>query len=90
MIKTRKMKNFSEEAFFAEVAVICLDQMPTETEEIDGLTKKGSILLPLPSLIVLLQHVSETLPTLGCMTFLRVTIIWLLRSNVQWGNRKLS
>ena len=37
MIKTRKMKNFNEESFLADVSGICWEQMLTETDDIDVL-----------------------------------------------------
>ena len=43
MIKTRKMKNLSEEAFLADVAVIYWGQMPTEMDDIVVLVSNRSV-----------------------------------------------
>ena len=42
MIKTRKMKNFNEEAFLADVSSICWEQMLSETDDIDVLVSNWS------------------------------------------------
>ena len=47
MIKTRKMKNFNEESFLADVFGICWDQMLTETDDIDVLVSSWSNLFSL-------------------------------------------
>ena len=47
MIKTRKMKNFNEEAFMADVSGICWEQMPTGTDDIDVLVSNWSNLFSL-------------------------------------------
>ena len=41
-IKTRKMKNFNEEAFLADVSGICWEQMLTETDDINVLVNYWS------------------------------------------------
>ena len=41
-IKTRKMKNFNEEAFLADVSAICWEQMLTETDDINLLVNYWS------------------------------------------------
>ena len=41
-IKTRKMKNFNEEAFLADVSGICWEQMLTETDDINLLVNYWS------------------------------------------------
>ena len=46
MIKTPKMKNFSEEAFLADVSAICWEQMLTETDDINVLVNNWSSLFP--------------------------------------------
>ena len=42
MIKTRKMKNFSEEAFLADVSGICWEQMVSGTDDINLLVNRWS------------------------------------------------
>ena len=42
MIKTRKMKNFNEEAFLADVSGICWEQMVNETDDINLLVNHWS------------------------------------------------
>eukprot|EP00112_Aurelia_sp_Birch-Aquarium-sp1_P026252 Seg92.2 transcript_id=Seg92.2/GoldUCD/mRNA.D3Y31 product="hypothetical protein" protein_id=Seg92.2/GoldUCD/D3Y31 len=46
-IKTRKMKNFNEEAFLADVSGICREQMLTETDDVDVLGNNWSNLFSL-------------------------------------------
>ena len=47
MIKTRKMKNFSEEAFAADVSSMCWEQMLSRTDDLDVLVSNWSNLLSL-------------------------------------------
>ena len=47
MIKTRKMKNFNEEAFLADVSGICWEQKLTGTDDIDVLVSNWSNLFSL-------------------------------------------
>ena len=47
MIKTRKMKNFNEEAYLADVFGICWEQMLTGTDDIDILVRNWSNLFSL-------------------------------------------
>ena len=47
MIKTRKMKNFNEDAFLADVSGICWEQMLTETDDINTLVNNWSNLFSL-------------------------------------------
>ena len=47
MIKTRKMKNFNEEAFLADVSGICWEQMLNETDDINFLVNNWSNVLSL-------------------------------------------
>ena len=47
MIKTRKMKNFNEEAFLADVSAICWEQIITETDDINFLVNYWSSLFSL-------------------------------------------
>ena len=47
VIKTRKMKNFNEEAFLADVSGICWVQMLTDTDDINVLVGNWSSLLSL-------------------------------------------
>ena len=42
MITTRKMKNFNEESFLADVSGICWEQMLSETDDIDVLVSSWS------------------------------------------------
>ena len=41
MIKTRKMKNFNENAFLADVSGICWERMLHETDDIDVLVSNS-------------------------------------------------
>ena len=47
MVKTRKMKNFNEEAFPADVSGMCWEQMLTGTDDRDVLVSNWSNLLSL-------------------------------------------
>ena len=47
MIKTRKMKNFNEDAFLADVSGICWEHMLTETDDINILVNHWSTLFSL-------------------------------------------
>ena len=47
MIKTRKIKNFNEESFLADISGICWEQMLTETDDIDVLVSSWSNLFSL-------------------------------------------
>ena len=47
MIKTRKMKNFNEDAFLADVSGICWERMLNETDDIDVLVSNWSNLFSL-------------------------------------------
>ena len=47
MIKTRKMKNFNENAFLPDVSGICWERILNETEDIDALVNNWSNLLSL-------------------------------------------
>ena len=46
-IKTRKMKNFNEEAFLVDVSGICWEQILTETDDINLLVNFWSEIFPL-------------------------------------------
>ena len=46
-IKTRKMKNFDKEAFFADVSGICWEQKFSETDDINALGDNWSSLFSL-------------------------------------------
>ena len=56
MIKTRKMKNFNEEAFQADVSGICWEQMLTGTDDTDILVSNWSNLFSL----IIEKHVPMT------------------------------
>ena len=47
VIKTRKMKNFNEDAFLADVSGICWEQMLSETDDINCLVNNWSNLFSL-------------------------------------------
>ena len=47
MIKTRKLKNFNEDAFLADVSGICWERMLNETDDIDVLVSNWSNLFSL-------------------------------------------
>ena len=42
MIKTRKMKNFNEDAFLADVSAICWEQLATESDSISSVVSSWS------------------------------------------------
>ena len=66
MIKTRKMKNFNEEAFLADVSGICWEQVLNETDDIDVLVSNWSNLF---SLVIEKHAPMTTFP----MTTMRVS-----------------
>ena len=47
MIKTRKMKNFNEDAFLADVSAICWEQLATESDNISSVVSNWSNLFSL-------------------------------------------
>ena len=47
VIKTRKMKNFNEDAFLADVSGICWELLLTETDDINTLVNNWSNLFSL-------------------------------------------